>query len=132
MHSGYFVLLLAFGIATSIPLASASHGNCYEDGDCPITEPLTWLSGPFQVHIGDYIFLIAWGGAIGLLYIKTENAMFTAVLGVMALAGFSLYSPTVITNSNTGNLILWGIAIAAVAFGCTMYYLLRVRVSTPV
>lgn len=106
--------------------------NCYELGNCPIGEPLTWLAGPFQIHIGDFIFLIVWGGAIGLLYIKTENAQLTSVLGVMVLAGFALYSPTVITNSNTGNFVWWGIAIAAVAFGCTLYYLLRVRVSQPV
>lgn len=115
-------------IATSPAFAQ----NCVELGNCPIGNPLDWISYPYQLLVGDFAFPMIWGAILGLVYIKFENAQLTAVLGLLIIAGFITYNPQILTNSNTGAWIYWGIAIACVAFGCTLYYLLRVRVTQPV
>lgn len=130
MKAAILLVLIALAGAPLIPHALAA--NCFELGNCTIDEPLNWLSGPYEAIIGDYAYPIIWGAILGLVYIKFENAQLVTVLGILLLAGFIAYNPTIITNSNTGAMIFWGVMIAAVAFGCTIYYLLRVRVMSPV
>jgi hypothetical protein len=123
------LVLIALAGAPSIPLALAQ--NCFELGNCAIDEPFTWISAPYEAIIGDYVYPLVWGAVLSFVYIKTEKAELVIVLGVVVLAGFIAYNPTIITNSNTGAFIWWGVAAACVAFGCSLYYLLRVRVTSP-
>jgi hypothetical protein len=107
--------------------------NCVELGNCPIdiTKPLEWLTLPYVINVGAYIYPVFWGIILGLVYIKTEKAELVIVLGVMIMGSFVAYNPTVFTNSNTGMLFYWGIVLSVVAFGCTMFYLLKHRVQSP-
>lgn len=74
---------------------------------------------------------LVWGAALGLLYIKTENAMLTTIIGLGILAALYQYSPQVFQSSADSSIFFWAIAIVAVAVGSTLYYLFKVKVQQP-
>jgi len=91
---------------------------------------LSWAIAPYTQILGDFIEPLVWGIVVGLLYIKTENSSLTALVGVFLLTG--LVSTASYLNSSTNQLYFWAIALVAVGFGCSMFYLFKVRVQNPV
>lgn len=105
--------------------------GCIQYGNCTNTDNfLEWAVYPYEVILGDFTFPLVWGLVIGLLYIKTQNSQLTIIIGIFLLTG--LASSQSYISSDSGQLYYWGIVIAAVAFGCTTFYLLKVKVVNPV
>lgn len=127
-----FIAVTALAVIPFL-FSSAFGANCIELGNCPINinRPLDWLTLPYTINVGASIYPVIWGIILGMVYIKTEKAELVILCGVMVIAGFVAYNPTVFTNSSTGMLFYWGIVFACVAFGCTMFYLIKHRVNNP-
>jgi len=103
--------------------------NCFELGNCQIDNFFDWAMLPWQAVLGDFALPLIWGLVISLIYVKSQNSMLSAIVGIFLLSG--LIETSSYLSSNTNIFYFWGVAIAAVAFGCSMFYLIKVRVSQP-
>lgn len=126
---------LLFAIMTSMASVSlftpAFAQSCFEFGNCTNTDNfLEWSIAPYEYILGDFTFPLVWGLVVGLLYIKTGNSQLTTIVGIFLLTGLSTTDSYL--NSDTNQLYYWAIVITAVAFGCSTFYLLKVRVVQPV
>lgn len=105
--------------------------NCIELNSCNWSDPLSVLTLPYTTAIGDFAIPIIWGVALGLIYVKTENAMLVAVLGFGVMAGLYQYSPSLFQTSADSSIFFWAISMVSVAIGCTMFYLFKHRIQSP-
>lgn len=104
--------------------------TCFELGNCPTDNFFSWASAPYQAILGDYTLPLVWGFIVGLIYVKTGKAELTSIVGITLLSG--LMSSQSYLNTSSNIFYFWGIALAAVSFGCTMFYLIKVRVQNPI
>jgi len=106
--------------------------NCFELGNCDFGDHFfDWALAPFTVGagLGDFVFPLVWGLVVGLIYVKSEHSGLTSIVGLFILTG--LVSTNSYLNSSSNQLYFWAVAIAATAFGCSLYYLFKIRVHNP-
>ena len=129
--TNWLALTSLFGVlaAGGIFFAPAFAQNCFETNNCPNDNFLEWSVYPFMYLLGDSALPLVWGLVIGLLYVKTQNSQLTIIVGLFLLTGLATTNSYINTSSN--QYYYWGVIIAATAFACSTFYLLKVRVVSP-
>jgi hypothetical protein len=84
---------------------------------------------PFTLLIGDWIYIIVWGGILAFTYVKTESAMMTALVGVLVFSAFLGTSSYI--GSSTGQVFYYGLMLVSVAIGATAFYLIWTKSRNP-
>lgn len=122
----YIIAALA---AIPLFLPSAFAANCFELANCDIDNFFDWTYAPWQHILGDFTLPLVWGFVVSLLYIKNQNTGLTITVGIFLMTG--LMETSSYLNTNTNLFFFWGVAIAAVGFGCSLFYLFKIRVNQP-
>jgi hypothetical protein len=89
----------------------------------------TWATAPYMTILGDFALPIVWGFVISLIYIKTEHSGLTTLSGLLLLG--ALMETNSWIDSSVNQLYFWAVSLAATSFGCTMFYLIKVRAQSP-
>jgi len=94
-----------------------------------MTNFFDWASAPWFTVLGDFALPLVWGFVVSMIYLKSENSGLTITVGVFLLSALATTNSYI--DSSTNVLYFWAVAIAVVAFGSSLFYLIKVRAQSP-